>query len=271
MGLKDETAAAYSSAADHFDDPVLSFWDRFGRRTVERLDLRPGERVLDACCGTGASALPAAHAVGPAPGYVLGLDLAEPALARARDKAAAQGLSNVDFRVSDIEHTGLPSGTFDAVVCVFGIFFLPDMAAGMAELWRLIRPGGRLAVTVWGPRWIEPGSGFFWDAVGRERPDLVRAFAPWERITTPEALGELFEAGGTAPPELVAEAGTHPLPRPEDWWTVVLGTGLRATVDKLGPEPAGRVRQANLAWAMSQNLAEIEASVVLGVATRPVI
>jgi hypothetical protein len=54
------------------------------------------------------------------------LDLAEPALARARDKAAAQGLSNVEFRVADIEHTGLASETFDAVVCVFGIFFLPD-------------------------------------------------------------------------------------------------------------------------------------------------
>src|SRR6187402_1703965 len=104
MGLKDETAAAYSSAADNFDNQALSFWDRFGRRTVERLDLRPGERVLDACCGTGASALPAAHAVGAA-GTVLGLDLAEPALARARDKAAAQGLSNVEFRVADIEHT----------------------------------------------------------------------------------------------------------------------------------------------------------------------
>ena len=270
MGLKDETAAAYSSAADHFDDQALSFWDRFGRRTVERLDLQPGDRVLDACCGTGASALPAARAVGEA-GNVLGVDLAEPALARARAKAAAQNLSNVEFRVSDVEHTGLESSTCDAVVCVFGIFFLPDMAAGIAELWRLVRPGGRLAVTVWGPRWVEPGAGFFWDAVGEERPDLVRAFAPWARITTPEALVDLFEQGGAATPSVVAEPGTHRLAHPEDWWTIVLGTGLRSTVDKLGPEAAARVREANLAWATGEGLAEVEASVVFGVASKPVI
>jgi len=156
-------------------------------------------------------------------------------------------------------------------VCVFGIFFLPDMAAGMVELWRLVRPGGRLAVTFWGPRWMDPGASFFWDTVGRERPDLVRAFAPWARVTTPEAVEELFRAGGTATPTVVAEPRRHPLSQPEDWWTIVLGTGLRATVEKLGPEAAGRVREANLAWATERGLAEVEASVIFGVAAKPVI
>src|SRR5215469_1996462 len=108
--------AAYSAAADTFDDPVLSFWDRFGRETVRRVGLHPGDRVLDACCGTGASALPAAQAVG-GEGSVLGVDIAEPALALARAKAAALGLSNVEFRINDVANTGLPSASFDAVVC----------------------------------------------------------------------------------------------------------------------------------------------------------
>src|SRR5689334_12122509 len=119
--IKAVSAATYAATADHFDDPALSFWDRFGRRTVERIGLRPGDRVLDACCGTGASALPAAHVAG----HVLGLDVSEPALARARAKAHAQGLTNVEFRAVDVERTGLPSESFDAVVCVFGVFFLP--------------------------------------------------------------------------------------------------------------------------------------------------
>ncbi len=66
-------AATYNAAADSFDAPALSFWDRLGRRTVERISLQRGEAVLDACCGAGASAIAAAEAVGP-DGRVLGVD-----------------------------------------------------------------------------------------------------------------------------------------------------------------------------------------------------
>ena len=71
-----KAAMAYNAAADHFDHPVSSFWHRFGRRTIERLDLKAGERVLDVCSGSGGSALPAADRVG-AEGYVVAADLAE--------------------------------------------------------------------------------------------------------------------------------------------------------------------------------------------------
>jgi len=138
--LKDTAASTYAAAADTFDNPLL-FWDRFGRGTIDRLGLSAGLQVLDACCGTGASALPAARAVGPA-GHVVGVDVAAPALALARAKAVRQGLANVEFVESDIEHTGLVPESFDVVICVFGIFFLPDMVAGLRELWRLVRPGG---------------------------------------------------------------------------------------------------------------------------------
>jgi 2-polyprenyl-3-methyl-5-hydroxy-6-metoxy-1,4-benzoquinol methylase len=66
----------YNAAADHYDHPALSFWDRFGRRTVERLSLVPGMKVLDICCGMGGSALPAAERVGPT-GSVVAVDLAQ--------------------------------------------------------------------------------------------------------------------------------------------------------------------------------------------------
>jgi ubiquinone/menaquinone biosynthesis C-methylase UbiE len=84
---KARAAKTYNAAADTYDDPANSFWERFGRRTIERLDLEPGTRVLDVCCGSGASALPAAQAVGPS-GRVIGVDLADKLLGRARAKAS---------------------------------------------------------------------------------------------------------------------------------------------------------------------------------------
>jgi ubiquinone/menaquinone biosynthesis C-methylase UbiE len=82
----ERAARTYSAAADHFNDPALGFWDRYGTATVDRLPLAPGHRVLDLCCGTGASAIPAARAVGPS-GQVIGIDAAGPLLALARDVA----------------------------------------------------------------------------------------------------------------------------------------------------------------------------------------
>src|SRR4051794_40631757 len=125
--------AAYNAAAELFDDPRLSFWDRFGRRTVERLDLAPGSSVLDLCCGAGASALPAAERVGPF-GKVLGIDLAENLIQRARVKASIRRLGNLELRVGDFDRLDLPPVSFDAVLCVFGIFFMPDMAGALRRM-----------------------------------------------------------------------------------------------------------------------------------------
>lgn len=70
-----KTEKTYNAAADNFDAEPLAFWDRYGRRTIERMGLEPGANVLDVCCGTGASALPAARTVGPK-GSVIAVDLA---------------------------------------------------------------------------------------------------------------------------------------------------------------------------------------------------
>src|SRR5262249_13431181 len=161
----------YNAASDHFDDGPLAFWDRYGRATIERLALSPGSKVLDVGCGSGASAIPAAQRGGP-DGHVIGVDLAQRQLAMALAKAATHNLRNIEFREGDMEMLGFPDGAFDAVVCVFAIFFVPDMVKQVRELWRMVRPGGKLAITTWGPRMFEPGSTAWWAAVKRFRPDL---------------------------------------------------------------------------------------------------
>lgn len=74
------------------------------------------------------------------------------------------------------------------------------MPAFVAEMWRLVRPGGVLAITTWGPGLFEPANGRFWDAVGEVAPSLYKGFNPWDEITTPAALSELFASAGVAAP-----------------------------------------------------------------------
>jgi ubiquinone/menaquinone biosynthesis C-methylase UbiE len=97
----------YNAAAEFFDDPALGFWERFGRATVDRLNLTPGASVLDVCAGTGASAIPAAVRVGPT-GRVVAVDLAENLLALAERKADQLGLSNVEIRLGDVDALDYP-------------------------------------------------------------------------------------------------------------------------------------------------------------------
>ena len=261
-------ARTYAAAADHYSRGALGFWDRFGAATVARLPLRPGDAVLDLCCGAGASAIPAAHAVTPA-GRVTGIDLAEPLLGLARARAAREGAASAEFRLGDATRTGLDSGSFDAVVCVFGVFFVPDMAAFTAEMWRLVKPGGALAITTWGPGLFEPANSVFWNAIGDVAPALFKAFNPWDKLTSELALADLFRTAGTTAPTVEAVPGGHHLDHPDQFWEVVLGTGYRATVDALSDDERTRVRERVLGELTSRGVTALRTDVVFGSATRP--
>ena len=265
---KIKAAKTYNAAADAYDLSANSFWDRFGQRTIDRLDLSSGARCLDVCCGSGGSAIPAAEKVAPN-GSVLGVDLAERLLALARAKAARRGIENIEFRVGDMLDLGLPDGHFDAVVCVFGIFFIPDMPGAVRELWRMVAPGGVLAITTWGPRFFEPANTAFWDAVAAVRPELYKGFNPWDRISDPATLRAMLEEGGVHDVQVDSEIGVHALRSPEDWWAAVLGSGYRGTIEQLEPAEREQVRKANLASIRTHGVAAVEANVLYATAVKP--
>ena len=264
---KEKAAASYNSAADHFDDEPLSFWDLISKRTVTNLKLQAGAKVLDVGCGTGASALPAAQAVGKN-GFVVGVDLAARLLDRARTKALAAGLDNVELRLADMTALNYPDGSFDAVVSVFSIFFVPDMEGLVRELWRMVRPGGKLAVTTWGPRIFGPAYSRWLVAVGRERPDLATAFNPWDRITDVASVRKLLQDGGVKDPEVIAEELFQPLRSPDDWWTIALGSGLRWTIDQMGPETAAQVKADNVGWLKENRVDRVETNAIYAIGTK---
>lgn len=113
--------------------------------------LTPGQRVLDLACGTGLVTLAAAASVGPG-GSVLGTDLSGQMVAVARQRAADQQVSNVSFERMDAETLDFPAATFDAVLCSLGLMYVPDPQRAVREWLRVLKPGGRVAIAVWGKR-----------------------------------------------------------------------------------------------------------------------
>jgi ubiquinone/menaquinone biosynthesis C-methylase UbiE len=265
---QDRAAFTYNAAADFYDASPLSFWDYFGRRTIELASLPIGSRVLDVCCGAGASAVPAATAVGPT-GSVIGVDLAKQLLESARTKAIQRRLGNIEFELGDMLSLRFPVASFDAAVCVFGIFFVPDMASAVSELWSRVRPGGKLAVTTWGPNLFEPANDAFWSSIKDVRPDLYKGFNPWDRIDDPATLRKIFEEAGVASPKIITEARLHPIKSAEDWWAIVLGSGYRGTIEQLDLAERQKVQEANLAFIRDEKISAIETNVLYAFAAKP--
>jgi len=117
----------------------------------ERAGLRAGESVLDVACGTGLVSLPAAQRVG-AHGRLLGIDLSGRMVEAAARRAREQGVAAARFVRMDAQQLDLADASFDVVLCALGLMYLPEPARALAEMRRVLRPGGRIVVAVWGER-----------------------------------------------------------------------------------------------------------------------
>jgi SAM-dependent methyltransferase len=151
---------------------------------------------------------------------------------------------------------------------VFGIFFVPDMESALSELKRVLRGGGKLAITTWGPGFFEPASTAFWESVRSVRPDLYKGFNPWDRISEVDAVRLLLVSAGLEDVEAVAESGSQPVNSPEDWWAMIMGSGYRGTIAQLNPADQDLVRLENLDFIRRTSLRSLESNVVYATAMK---
>jgi ubiquinone/menaquinone biosynthesis C-methylase UbiE len=118
---------------------------------MARVAPAPGERVLDVACGTGLVAFAAAEAVGP-DGRVVGVDLSGKMVDAAQQRAQERKVANVGFARMDAESLDLPDACFDVALCALGLMYMPHPEQAVREMRRVLRPGGRLGLAVWGER-----------------------------------------------------------------------------------------------------------------------
>jgi SAM-dependent methyltransferase len=189
-------------------------------KMLELSDPRPGERVLELACGPGGVGIAAARLVGPT-GEVVLSDVAAEMTSIAAARAAAFGLGNVRTCELDLERIEQPDASYDVVLCREGLMFAVDPARAVHEIRRILRPGGRVALAVWGPRARNPWLGLVLDAASAQ----FGAPVPPPGVPGPFALDEPERLAGLLREARFADVAVAELPTPlrdssfDAWWT----------------------------------------------------
>ncbi len=233
------------------------FVDARGARVTETLlELtapKPGERVLELACGPGSVGLAAAARVGDT-GEVVLSDVAPAMTAIAAARADALDLGNVSTRVLDLEQIDEPDASYDVVVCREVIMLVPDPVRAAREIRRVLRPGGRVALTVWGPRHRNPWLGVVFDSVSAELGTPM----PPPGVPGPFSLEDAGELNRLLTDAGLADVEVSELPTPYhatsvgEWWTrtCALAGPLAQRLAAL-PEPVAQALRARAREAIS--------------------
>jgi SAM-dependent methyltransferase len=224
-----------------FDEGALDYlgartvWEVIGQQAATAAGPAPGDIVLDACCGAGASALRLAKMTGPT-GRVDAVDLSQQLTRHGALASRRAGLRHVTFRSADVLDwvARRPSG-YDAVVCTLGLMFLPGPAHSLAALVGALRPGGRMTVTTWAAGAMRPLIDILWQArlgCGLAPPPPPPFAAGVAATEEPGRLLDLAASAGLDPARVDVHRQKLPLSSSAAW-ALVSGTVLNSLITEL--------------------------------------
>lgn len=251
-GMWAAVATGWAEHADEIDARVAEVTQRM----LDAVKPAPGDRVLELACGPGGAGLATAERVAP-DGEVVLSDVAAEMTSVAAARAARLGLSNVSTRELDLERIEEPDATYDVVLCREGLMFAADPARAAREIRRVLRLGGRVALSVWGPRNRNPWLGLLMDAVHAEigAPASSAPAAPGASCINPGipgvfSLGDREHLAALLTDAELGDVVVGELPVPlragsfEEWWTrsCALAAPLAKVVASLSDDAVQAIR-----------------------------
>jgi ubiquinone/menaquinone biosynthesis C-methylase UbiE len=235
--------------AEDYDRLAPAVWNPVSNAVVAAADILVGERVLDVFAGTGTGTVPAAQLAGP-DGHVDAVDRSSAMLDLAEAKTAALGLENVSFHCVD-PADGAPGAPYDAVVSCYGVVLLDDMDTGTDRIVRLLRPGGRIAVSAWDDGALAPFGDLLLDTIrttahtgdGSADPVPPVFVDNCRRLASVDRLREWLVARGLTDVTVERLGLTVPL-EPDHAWSLALGSGYRGLL----PDDPGSLQRVRAAF-----------------------
>jgi ubiquinone/menaquinone biosynthesis C-methylase UbiE len=226
---------------------TLKASEHVGRQLVEAASPRPGETVLELAAGPGETGFLAWELIQPS-GRLISSDFSPAMVEVARRRSRVLGLTDVEFRVLDAQELELPDGAVDVVLCRWAYMLMPDPARALDETRRVLRPGGRLAFSVWGAPDRNPWA----TVVAHLLIEAGHMTPPGEgapgifALSDPRKLQNLVVEEGFEPPAITEVAMTWPFESFDDYWafTLDLAGALSMILAKLPDEEQAAIKDA---------------------------
>lgn len=244
--FKEQERQGFNAVAQKYE-AAMAVMSPVVERLIALAGLEEGQRVLDVATGPGMVARQAATLVksdflvgaeAAVAGQVLGVDIANDAIEVARGRARDEGLTNVEFMLDDAEALQLADAQFDRVLCSFGLMHFPAPDKAMAEMARVLKPGGRLIAAVWGEAENVPFIELALRVMTRNFPPPKVERPSMFRLGTLDALSSLAESAGLRVVEVAPMTAEVTVRDAADYWRLFLNVAGITTValNKQPPE-----------------------------------
>lgn len=247
---KQHQQMSWGAAAETYGTQMVRFLTPLTERVLALLAPQAGQKILDVASGPGEPALSIAKALNGT-GQVIGTDLAEGMVAQARKRAQAAGVKNIEFRQMDAEALQFSDGFFDGVTCRLGLMIFPHPHHALQEMQRVLTPGGKAVVVVWGSEEKAGLTQLFRQVTEEYFPQTKIPGAPSPfAFGQPTALKQALTKAGFVKVQTQAFTVTPSFAQPENLWNAFRdGSPLKVLLAQASADAVAQAREAFLKQA----------------------
>ncbi|MCP4344892.1 MAG: class I SAM-dependent methyltransferase [Desulfobacterales bacterium] len=235
---KEITAEFFNQVASSYDRIGPRPFSHFGRCFAELAQIPENASVLDIASGRGAVLFPAAEMAGPH-GRVTGIDLSDEMVRETSAEIAELNLKNAEILKMDADNLDFPDNSFDFVLCGFGIFLFSDFQQSFKEFARVLKPGGRVGVTVFSEgceyfKWFEDLIFSFTETCDLQDIEIQETYFP--KLFTPAELEEILKTAGFEEVHVTDGEASFIYNNEDELWASLWSHGARRFINQLSPE-----------------------------------
>lgn len=236
----DQVPQGWSNIASVYENAFEKLTSQFSNEALQQLGLESGESVLDVAAGTGSFSLAAARAGGD----VHATDFAQGMIDRLNQRITKEGLENIRAEVMDGQNLDLDDASYDVAASVVGVIFFPDIAKGLSELRRILKPKGRVAVVCWGDPDKFEMMAYLKQAIQIAAPDfeMPTQTPVWARLLGREQLETAMTDAGFRNVRVTNMVGKLEMESPDTFWNDFTSSAppLEKLFEALGDENTRR-------------------------------